>query len=214
MNFTKQFDAVYKLADSSFSLQFLNCCITTCVHNSSHHIHQTVTSTSQQLKCIWQEGVKRPCCCLELMSHVFSCLCRRNELINTDAAAQPGLQVTVRSHIHIIQYTHTQALCPEGTQCSVDPAGRGQQRNIGSSYGDMAINMAVRNSTPPRPQATLLWLCLFLCCVSVCVSLTLLISLVCVRVYCTSAGNCWVSLCSCMCCLSPQALRSSDKNKD
>ena len=109
-------------------------------------------------------------------------------LIITDCAAQRGLQVTVKWHTHTHTnrrsltavytstcslthtHTHTQTRpCSEGTQCSVDPGFWGRRRNIGSNYGDMSINMPVRNSTAPRPQATLLWLCSFNCvCVCVC----------------------------------------------
>ena len=136
-------------------------------------------------------------------------------LIITGCAAQWGLQVTVKwqTHVHthrhtgvfsyssahkrMFTYTHTHAHtqtrpCSEGTQCSVDPGFWGRRRNIGSNYGDMSINMPVRNSTAPRPQATLLWLCSFNCvCVSVCSLSTYIVRLQ-VIVEVLNAAVCWI----------------------
>lgn len=77
------------------------------------------------------------------------------------------LQVTVRTHTHICSHTvhiqthvhmctHRLGLVLWGHNVLLTLQSEDSKRNIGSSYGDMSINMPVRNSTPPRPQATLL----------------------------------------------------------
>lgn len=68
---------------------------------------------SQQLKCIWHEGVKHPCCCIELMSHMFRCLLVSYETSSSlltlqhsrDSRWQLGDTHTYSTHKHIFKHS-------------------------------------------------------------------------------------------------------------